>query len=523
MPVINGIKVAWFVTSIILISADLLSALFSFSCNLHTIIIFTAPCIRGHRATSCDHANERIMVPVRKPGRPLSSCPHRPGTNCQCSQVTVTIPRKRRCGAFTGCSSERKPGNCQEPRNDTTATPSSVPEPMRPISSMHMVPENHATTFSSPIQGYASQQIYSPVLNGATSPVLKQHIDKPVQSPVLGVEHLTLQPSQGWQALEENSNFISGPHPISNGVNHADSPSEAWVTVSMNFEQSNPSPGHNMLGSNPSSCLPHMSEWPAHSYPKEYMPTYVNPIPYGVPGFTPNGFHALNDPKSFYMPDQFALPDGPVISETSSSTSPSLPPSSSSGSACCSQLLPPSLVHPPHGNPVIAKDSHPTTQPLPTSASKGGCCSPPPTPPPTYAPTDDSAVQSIEPDKLQQSNGSHSVYVILPHSTTPEPNIPPPKNPIHGLMRNSDLEPLYPPNFGDEQLNVDNFDVFECICGPDCECLGCLAHPFNHTTQEYVMSAYKDLAQTPSPSGEQYNEHENGSQTRNSTCCSKSS
>ncbi|KAK2074528.1 hypothetical protein P8C59_008728 [Phyllachora maydis] len=31
------------------------------------------PCIRGHRSTKCTHASERVMVPVRKPGRPLSS------------------------------------------------------------------------------------------------------------------------------------------------------------------------------------------------------------------------------------------------------------------------------------------------------------------------------------------------------------------------------------------------------------------------------------------------------------------
>ncbi|KAI1261660.1 hypothetical protein F5Y18DRAFT_196603 [Xylariaceae sp. FL1019] len=494
MPVINGVKVA------------------------------CAPCIRGHRATTCDHANERIMVPVRKPGRPLSSCPHRPGTNCQCSQVTVTIPRKRRCGALTGCSSERKPVNGQELPNETMTIPPSVPEPMRPTSSMQMVPENHTATFSSPLQSYASQPIFSPVHNGATSPVLQQHIEKPVQSPILGVEHLTLQPSQSWQGLEENSKFIGAPHPISNGVNHVDSPSEAWVTVSMNFEQSNPSPGHNMLGLNPSSHLPLMSEWPAHSYTKEYMPTYVNPISYGVPGFTPNGFHGLNDPKPFVVPHQFPLPAGPVISETSSSTSPSLPPSSASDSTCCSQLPAPSLVHPPSENSLIAKASHSIAQPVSASASRGGCCSPPPTPPPTYTPTDNSAVHSIEPDKLQQWDASHSVYVILPHCTTPEPSLPPQKNPIDGLMRNSDPEPLYPPNFGNDQLNVDNFDVFECICGPDCECLGCLAHPFNHTTQEYVMSAYKDFAQTPSPSAEQSNnEHENGSQTQKSNCCSNPS
>ncbi|KAI9055945.1 hypothetical protein LZ554_000880 [Drepanopeziza brunnea f. sp. 'monogermtubi'] len=43
------------------------------------------PCIRGHRATSCAHT-DRILVQVRKPGRPLESCGHNLNT-CQCGKV----------------------------------------------------------------------------------------------------------------------------------------------------------------------------------------------------------------------------------------------------------------------------------------------------------------------------------------------------------------------------------------------------------------------------------------------------
>ncbi|EPE02795.1 grisea protein [Ophiostoma piceae UAMH 11346] len=63
------------------------------------------PCIRGHRSTKCNHANERMMIPVRKPGRPLSICPHPPNNRCSCTSVTAALPRTRRCG---GCVS--KPG-----------------------------------------------------------------------------------------------------------------------------------------------------------------------------------------------------------------------------------------------------------------------------------------------------------------------------------------------------------------------------------------------------------------------------
>ncbi|KAF7950495.1 hypothetical protein EAE96_007778 [Botrytis aclada] len=33
------------------------------------------PCIRGHRATKCTHTN-RLLVLVRKPGRPMQNCAH---------------------------------------------------------------------------------------------------------------------------------------------------------------------------------------------------------------------------------------------------------------------------------------------------------------------------------------------------------------------------------------------------------------------------------------------------------------
>ncbi|KAF2746253.1 hypothetical protein M011DRAFT_90155 [Sporormia fimetaria CBS 119925] len=56
-------------------------------------------CIRGHRASKCDHI-DRILVEVRKPGRPLSSCPH-PSGSCSChrTRVTYIIPTTSRCAA----------------------------------------------------------------------------------------------------------------------------------------------------------------------------------------------------------------------------------------------------------------------------------------------------------------------------------------------------------------------------------------------------------------------------------------
>ncbi|KAH8176789.1 copper fist DNA binding domain-containing protein [Sarocladium implicatum] len=65
------------------------------------------PCIRGHRSTKCTHANERLMVPVRKPGRPLSACPHSKNQTCGCGNVTAAIPRKQKCHCGTSSNPQQ--------------------------------------------------------------------------------------------------------------------------------------------------------------------------------------------------------------------------------------------------------------------------------------------------------------------------------------------------------------------------------------------------------------------------------
>ncbi|KAK8209232.1 hypothetical protein IWZ01DRAFT_310077 [Phyllosticta capitalensis] len=62
------------------------------------------PCIRGHRSTSCNH-KDRLLLEVRKPGRPLSSCPHL-GGNCGCERLVInyTIPRSSECACPTASS-----------------------------------------------------------------------------------------------------------------------------------------------------------------------------------------------------------------------------------------------------------------------------------------------------------------------------------------------------------------------------------------------------------------------------------
>jgi hypothetical protein len=68
------------------------------------------------------------MVPVKKPGRPLSACPHLHNQLCGCSSVTAAIPRKQKCHCGTGPSAGPPPA--VQPRPVVSAIPD-IPSPTK--------------------------------------------------------------------------------------------------------------------------------------------------------------------------------------------------------------------------------------------------------------------------------------------------------------------------------------------------------------------------------------------------------
>ncbi|OBT98204.1 hypothetical protein VE01_03827 [Pseudogymnoascus verrucosus] len=85
------------------------------------------PCIRGHRSTKCTHASERLMVPVKKPGRPLTACPHLQPSSCGCSSVTAAIPRKSQCGCGPGSKTAKTAVKTEPQPVDSPITESPSP------------------------------------------------------------------------------------------------------------------------------------------------------------------------------------------------------------------------------------------------------------------------------------------------------------------------------------------------------------------------------------------------------------
>src|SRR5580700_10735182 len=61
------------------------------------------------------------MVPVKKPGRPLSVCPHIQGQGCSCSSITAAIPRKQKCHCGTVAGT---PSGVQQPLTSIPDQPS---------------------------------------------------------------------------------------------------------------------------------------------------------------------------------------------------------------------------------------------------------------------------------------------------------------------------------------------------------------------------------------------------------------
>ncbi|KZM20843.1 copper ion binding [Ascochyta rabiei] len=127
------------------------------------------PCIRGHRSSKCDH-RDRVLVEVRKPGRPLSSCPH-PTGSCSCERIVInyTIPKTSECA----CPSERAQsvavaGNSRiskHKRKSTAVHPTSLEKAIKASQDV----ETDTSSYSTPTERSASNEA-SPPSSASSTP-----------------------------------------------------------------------------------------------------------------------------------------------------------------------------------------------------------------------------------------------------------------------------------------------------------------------------------------------------------------
>lgn len=88
------------------------------------------------------------MVPVRKPGRPLSSCPHPSSGPCSCAGVTAAIPKKQACRC--GPPGSKTPVTVKKEKIDgeTSSGANTPPSPSKATSSSFRVSKAASKTSS---------------------------------------------------------------------------------------------------------------------------------------------------------------------------------------------------------------------------------------------------------------------------------------------------------------------------------------------------------------------------------------
>ncbi|KAM3482054.1 hypothetical protein MY5147_000387 [Beauveria neobassiana] len=389
------------------------------------------PCIRGHRSTKCNHANDRLMVPVRKPGRPLSSCPHPASRPCSCAAVTAAIPKKQTC-------------RCGPPSSSQPAAPETIKkEPESNSSSLPTSPTRSTPT--------APFRVQKPSSKSATR---KQSVD------VAGLERMDvnqLNIIQGFdpaqQAPVNGTNGVNG-HATMNGMG-------PYAAMGMPMG----APPFTMSG-----MYPMMQQPMAQPFAPQ-----VNGSTNGH-SETPNGstepasggccsgkqtpqissIEKKDGRKKDAQKDSEPQPSGSCCSsKTNGTNTPALTPTESTNGHLNGNAMP--MFQPPMN---MANGMYPFFA-TPNIF--------------TYPPQYGSYMQPLQPKQWRQamSNMNMAPHLQQAYMFGGQPAAP------YQQAGPSDA----------------TWTSHQCSCGDSCQCVGCAAHPYNDATQSYVRSAWNAMMQ----------------------------
>lgn len=477
------------------------------------------PCIRGHRSTKCQHGDERVMLLVRKPGRPLSACPHPRDIPCNCSSVTLGIPMRANCP----CPSEASksvpkntvPGNCCTP---STSTPTGdLPSPTR---------NEYRVTRGFPQQQSSRKQSYDPS-NFARMSLDTMNVVSPSQNGSVDFGNGFAPPSMYTPSpagFASSPNGYSHPYPppppgyasSPNGfpqppIGYAQSPYPpppiGSAVSSMGLGQQEQQFGASFYNAGPQYPAQYNNYGAMSSGPAPYQS-----IPAPSNGFVPQTFQPFDDMAGMNQPmpminhmsngvpqaqltnglpngevkgstfeDVFAAqPDGPSPESASEMSEPPEPKS-----CCASKAAPGSLKKEELATPVIM-GSH-TPPDMQESYSHN-----------TIAP----AVLGMQPPPQDQQplsvllNQHQQQYV--PAAALPYGSF---ENPAQPSTWRQNMQPSYT----SEAQNAATPSPFNhvCCCGDTCTCVGCLSHPFNKPMEDYAQLRFpsQDADSHDSPQG----------------------
>ena len=402
------------------------------------------PCIRGHRSTKCTHANERLMVPVRKPGRPLSSCPHPSSRPCTCTAVTAAIPRKQKCG----CGSGENGGIKTEP----ASAPQTPLSPSKTNSSAFRV-QKQAKGGSSRKQSIdisGLQRMDADQLNLISPPgsAASQHVasssghSTPVSDMPLYNPQVATSSSNGIYGAEQPI-YPAFPYPLASPM----MPASASVAISS-------------VNGNSGTASVTSSEEPK----KKCCGGSDN---HGGQDDYPGGSEAKASSK------------GSNGAATASCCSSRSEPQENKANITTSAMGPPSFPYQPNGA-MMPPMQHPLGSPVAMHngmfvfyAHPGIF---------NYPPQYGSYMQPLQPEQWRQ------------FMTTMGPGQMPAPSQAFGMANSVGPPQQQEPQQTATKQDETSWTSHQCNCGESCQCIGCAAHPYNEATQNYVRSAWNSMA-----------------------------
>ncbi|KAK4164526.1 hypothetical protein QBC43DRAFT_47891 [Cladorrhinum sp. PSN259] len=452
-----------------------------------------APCIRGHRSTKCNHYYERVMIPVRKPGRPLSTCPCPPARPCACGGVRVAIPKKQKCSCPAGAADGSEGSDIETSPTETTTSTSPTRTSFRVSKS------------STGSKASSRKQSFDPAHLERLDPRSFNIIPSPNGNVPNGISGIIIASSPGeMPSIPGYAQPPMGMMPVGPGPTFVSTPGTDFATMAYNM--SPPTPYMSQIQ------IPQTIKAENGGFIHTPNGHYISPVsaqPF-MNGDHANGLH-FNGP-----PHQPAEILGP-------SPIPKANGMASRGGSCCSTKAAP----PPASAPVSMPPPQPiqnTMPPPPPQQPARSCCSgktqTPQQPPPQQ-------------NSMSPPQQGYNLSFGLPQFSSPvDMKLPDLGHFQHQTQTNPQMHQTvftYPPEFGSWQHpispaiyqqvisrqnvpasvqtpispttngnngnnnshaggNIGN--SHECSCGPGCLCEGCLAHPFNATMFQYVSAAY---------------------------------
>ncbi|CUS11299.1 unnamed protein product [Tuber aestivum] len=486
MPILNGVK---------------------FSCE---------PCMRGHRSSKCNHT-DRILVKVRKPGRPLSSCPHTlssssPGTfvhsspgaisnggdttaktntygeanggnGCSCEVTSVAIPKFTSCACGVPGSTSKSHELCKASKSSACTEADSLPSPVSSqgssMFSMNKVAGSRHRVQRKSVSGVDGSTTRRASLIGDDAAMeFLWRAQQEVGSPDVKVEE-----GSGYGMIETDLMGVKtrgdGRSRYTNGVSRAGGPANGFSLT--NTEDS----------------------FQGREFPVAVGATFSpsNGVPTPKPDMG-NGTAPMDDWGSTL--------DTPFFGETPSTDPPHM---AKPGSGCCSSSRSTSQT------PQTNFDRRSSTVPKPAApycnggAGGGGFIAKP------------ELSQMPVPDSQFFASPQHNPTY---GATNPlEASLPRPIGPSTVTLTARELAwvqylratgfssspPLlgagFLPDFQATSGGEESGQSTKCHCGPECNCLGCISHPYNPRTVEYVKGlrtfALNDYDQPMSPFHSQSN------------------